>query len=112
MSNRTKFIISTMSLLAPSLAFADIAGTITKYTTIVTQQLPAFFFGLAVVYFFWGLGSYAFGVDDKTKAQAKTTMIYGIIILFVMSSIWGLVAFLRSELGISGDTSGTVPRIN
>ena len=106
MSNKVKLVIGTIISLVPTIAMAaglsTIIGTAGEASTLVTGTLPKLLFGLAVVYFFWGLGSYAFGVDDKTKAAAKTTMIYGVIIIFVMASIGGLVGLLQQGTGAGG----------
>lgn len=49
-------------------------------------------FGLAVVYFLWGLAQYILKADDEAGRQgARDIMLWGIIIIVVMVSIWGLV---------------------
>lgn len=40
------------------------------------------------------------GEDEEKRSKARGLMIYGIIGLFVMVSIWGLVNFLGATLGI------------
>ena len=106
MSQRTKFIFSAISILSPGIAIADgiekIKGTVSSLYDLIGGTLPKLFFALALVYFFYGLGSYVMGVDDKKKAEAKTTIIYGIIVLFVMSSVWGLVNILQDATGTRG----------
>ncbi len=63
--------------------------------------------GLALLAFFWGLAKYIFSSADETKkAEGKNVMIYGIIALFVMVAVWGIVAFISSSLGIS--TGGAI----
>ena len=51
---------------------------------------------LAVVWFVWNVFRYmiAGGEDEKTKA--KKEMIWGIVALFVMVSVWGLVGILQA----------------
>ena len=108
MSKRTRFILSTMVSLTPAVVFADgvdkTINTVTRISGFVGTTLPKLFFALALVYFFYGLGSYVMGVDDKKKAEAKTTIIYGVIILFVMSSVWGLVNLLQNATDTGGGT--------
>ncbi len=40
------------------------------------------------------------------KEQAKKTMLWGVVAIFVMASVWGLVSFIGSSFGIG---PGTVP---
>lgn len=73
-----------------------IAGKILNFILL----FPKLIVGLALVYFFFGLIKYVSGVGDKDKIAARETMIYGIIGLFVMVSVWGIVNLVRSVLSI------------
>jgi hypothetical protein len=57
-------------------------------------------FGLAVLFFFWGVAQFIRTVSEKTKEEGKNKMIWGVIALFVMFSIWGIVAYIGNTLGI------------
>lgn len=71
---------------------------------IVALGLLAFFFGLAKFIF-------AAGNPDKQK-EGRQIMIYGVIALFVMVSVWGLVRFVGSALGVQqGQDSGNIPSV-
>jgi len=60
--------------------------------------------GLALLAFFWGLVRYIFG-GVENKEAGKNIMIWGVIALFVMVSVWGIVKFIGSAVGIGeGDT--------
>jgi hypothetical protein len=67
---------------------------------------------LAVLFFFWGLAQYilASGEEDA-KAEAKRKMIGGVIALFVIVSIWGIIAFLGNILGIQQEGSVSSPGV-
>jgi hypothetical protein len=56
---------------------------------------------LAVVYFLWGLFKYVTVKDSDGRDEAVKTITYGIIILFVMVSLWSLVAILGRTFGLS-----------
>ena len=56
---------------------------------------------LAVVWFVWNVFHYVIAADEVDKATAKDKMVWGIIAIFVMVSIWGLVAILQSTFKIS-----------
>ena len=64
---------------------------------------------LAILAFFWGLVQYFFkskGSDEDRKAATKL-MIYGILAIFVMVSIWGLIRLLQTTFGVTQNTSIT-----
>lgn len=67
---------------------------------------------LALIAFFWGVARYAIkGADDeKAREQGKQIMIWGIIGLFVIVSVWGLVAVVQNtfNLGNASFKSGNV----
>ena len=69
---------------------------------IVDILIPVVF-GLGVLAFFWGLVRYLFG-SDHDKEQAKKTMLWGVVAIFIMAAIWGLVRFIGQTFGVSTDT--------
>jgi hypothetical protein len=69
--------------------------------TLVARLVP-FLIGLAVIVFFWFLVEFiAKGKDSAEKrTEGLEGMLYAVLALFVMVSVWGLVGFLGSFLGI------------
>ncbi|OHA29052.1 MAG: hypothetical protein A3B08_00200 [Candidatus Taylorbacteria bacterium RIFCSPLOWO2_01_FULL_43_44] len=64
-------------------------------------QLVTLAIAAAIIVFFWGVARYISGGDDEEKrTSARNTMLYGIIGIFSMVSVWGLVYFLGNILGI------------
>lgn len=80
--------------------------------TLVSRFVP-FLIGLAVVAFFWYLVEFIWkGREDaKEKTHSLRGMGYAIIALFVMVSIWGLVGFLGSMLGVGQGGSVPIPGV-
>ena len=119
MSIKTKLFLSAVATtLLPGVAFASCGGCLSALCqladsaiALVGGTLPKLLFALALVYFFYGLISYVSGVDDKKKLEAKSTMIWGILVLFVMASVWGLIAFVQGATGISSGGSLSIPVI-
>lgn len=68
----------------------------------LVNSLIAIVIGLALLAFFWGLAKFIFNVsgDEKSIEEGKRIMIWGIITLFVMVSVWGIVGFLQGELNL------------
>ncbi len=65
---------------------------------------------LATVYFIWGVVNYVMGSSEDAKKEGKNRMIWGLIGLAVITSVWGLVALLKSF--VIGDKPVTKPNID
>lgn len=75
-------------------AIQDFPGAIRCVTGMINMTIPLVI-GIAVFLFLWGLIKYiTAGGDDKAVAEARKFMTFGIIALFVMVSVWGLVGIL------------------
>jgi len=65
--------------------------------------------GVAVIVFIWGLIIFIYKSNDETgRAEGKQRMIWGIIALFVMVSIWGIVGYIRDTLNINQENAQNV----
>ncbi len=118
-----KKIVYSSLAFAPVLAFAQgvtgIQSTATgienlarSFTRVTDILIPAFF-GLAVIYFFYGVAKYILSAGDPVAAgKGKSIMIYGVIAIAVMASLYGLIAWLQSILGIQNANSVTLPKID
>ena len=102
------------SLLMPALALAQAsqnASGIFNLIVIATRILNAMmalFILVAVIVFFWGLISYLVNVDEQ-KHKGLQTMIWGIIAIFVMVSIWGLIRILQQTIGVDSREQSLKP---
>jgi hypothetical protein len=76
----------------------------------IIQALIPIVIGLAVLVFLWGVLQYVLRSSDAGKDEGRQFMLWGIIALFVMVSVWGLVNILRDSLGLNLATP-TAPRI-
>src|SRR3989344_3458376 len=82
-------------------AAEGITALITMVKGWVTALLPVLV-GIAVLVLIVGIIRYiTAGEDEEKRGKARGLMIYGIIGLFVMVSMWGLVFFLGSTFSIS-----------
>jgi UDP-N-acetylmuramyl pentapeptide phosphotransferase/UDP-N-acetylglucosamine-1-phosphate transferase len=101
--------ISALSFATPFLASAATIGSLddifTYAKSILNTVLPIII-ALAVVYFVWGMFQVITASDEEKKDKAKSTVIYGIISIFVMVSIWGLVNILSGTLGLTNTNKG------
>jgi hypothetical protein len=74
------------------LGASDVLGLIATIQDIFSAIVPLII-SLAVIFFLWSTAQYILREGDSQK-DAKDHMMWGIIILFVMVSVWGLVAIL------------------
>lgn len=73
---------------------------ITKFKSIFDIIIPLLI-TLGLIYFLWGVAQYVIKQDDEEGQKgARQMMFYGIIALFVIVSVWGLVAILNTTLNI------------
>ena len=73
-------------------------GTLLEFIKTIMGLILPLLVGLAVIYFIWSLLMFLRESGSK-KDEARGHMLWGIVILFVMVSIWGLVNILGSSLG-------------
>lgn len=108
------------SLLMPVLALAQGAPVGNADYTPVTGAIGALgkvVNGLTIIamsavllLFFWGVAKYiTAGADEEKRAAARSLMIYGVIGVFVVFSIWGLVALLGRVFGVG--QGGSAPSV-
>lgn len=62
---------------------------------------------LALFAFFWGLAVFIFQAGDETaRGRGKQVMLWGIIALFVIIAVWGIVALLQQIFGLDPEEAG------
>ncbi len=96
----------------PSFASAaTIISVLFQIKSILNAIIPIVI-TIAVIYFFWGLGQYIIMQESEEKKIAgRDKMIYGIIALFVMVSVWGLVGIVGGTFGVGQGGSIQLPVI-
>lgn len=58
---------------------------------------------LAVLYFIWGVVQHFFihGSEETSRTEGRQFVIWGVLGLVVLFSVWGLVNILLSTLGLT-----------
>jgi hypothetical protein len=79
-------------------------------TCVIDSSIIPLIFTIAVVMFIWGVVQYfIINADEEAKrAQGKQFMIWGVIALAVMLSVWGLVGILGTTFNVS---SSVLPHV-
>jgi hypothetical protein len=82
-------------------------------TCIIGSSIIPFIFAVAVVMFIWGVVKYFIinADEEKKRAEGKQFMLWGIIALAVMISVWGLVNILGTTFGLGSDTLKFLPQV-
>jgi len=104
-----KYLIPAALFLAPAVALAQsLTGMLTTVGNLINQATPIVI-ALALLYFFWGLANYILHADDpEKKEEGRNIMIWGVIALFIMVSVWGIIRLVQNSFSIQ---TGTVPFI-
>ena len=88
---------------AAGAAVTDFDSLVDLAENILNQLVPLFI-AVAVVILLIAIVQYIrAGEDEEKRGKAKSLMIYGIIGLFVMVSIWGLVNILGGTFDLDPD---------
>src|SRR3989344_8486587 len=96
---------------AQSLNLSPIASIIGAVAAVVGTLVPILVtLGLAV--FLWGLVRYLWGSGGKVDIQgAKKLMGWGLLTLFVMVSVWGIIELMQTAFNIDKNAQGKAPQI-
>ena len=97
----------------PAIALAqggNLLGLLTLIEQIVSRLIPVLV-ALALIYFIVGLIRFVIAADQEKREDGKSMMWWGIVALFVIVSIWGIVTYIANILGISQTTTVTPPTV-
>lgn len=84
------------ALAAPSLAAAQNVQSLFLLASNLLNALIGILITLAIVVFFWGLVKYLLsGGATEDAHKGIHQMIWGVVAIFVMVSIWGLIGLLQ-----------------
>ena len=82
--------------IAAAQSIGGILGLLTSASDLINRLIP-FVIALTVLIFLWGIFKFVIaGGDGEARKEAQGYIIWGIVALFVMVSVWGLVSILTS----------------
>ena len=89
-----------------------ISGFLDQVRGVIDAIVP-FIIGLAVFVVIWGILRYVtHAADEEKRAEARQYIIYGIIGVFFMLSIWGFVNILYNTFDLDRNISpGQIPEV-
>ncbi len=70
-----------------------------RATSIITGTMVPLAFALCLLYFFWGIAKYIRkdAGGDRAAEEGRRVMMWGLLGIFVVFSIWGIIEFIQKE---------------
>ena len=101
-------LVSTVALSLPAKTFAAVCYSpatpgnfselICVFIDLISTAIPIVG-GLALLVFFWGLAKFILNAGNESgREEGKEVMKWGIVALFVMVSIWGIIFFITNDV--------------
>jgi quinol-cytochrome oxidoreductase complex cytochrome b subunit len=90
-------------------AGGSLNDVIINIALLIQNLLIPIVIALALLVFLWGVMKYGTSRDDQSRKESIAIIINGIIILFVMVSVWGLVWLFASFFNVNISNPTTLP---
>lgn len=79
----------------------SIQDLITAIGSLIGLLIP-FVVGIIVLVIFWGIAKFVYYADNEDeRKKGKKIMLWGIIVLFIITSLWGIVSLFQEDLGFN-----------
>ena len=118
--NTLLFVAASYLIPAAALAADPVQGTpsntqatnIIQNVTAGARLVITFLFVLALLVFVWGMVRLiiAAGDPDKIK-EAKGFILWGLIGMAILASVFGIVTFIQSYFGVTGSGTFNIPTV-
>ncbi|HEY0948159.1 MAG TPA: hypothetical protein VGE53_01555 [Candidatus Paceibacterota bacterium] len=87
-----RYLVAAFLMLTPALARAASFKEFTaSIVSIVNTAVMPLLYALALLFFFIGMARFLFMGGEENRQKGKALMLWGIIGLVVMFSVWGIV---------------------
>ncbi len=120
-----KILASIATFALPVVAFAQYGsnqggantnlGNILDTVRNLVNQAVFVLVAIAILVFVYGIVMYVIAKDEEAKKNARDLIIYGVIGLFAIVAVWGLVNVLANTFGVGGGVdvggAGGIPQI-
>ncbi len=89
-----------------------VEGFVDYLGCLLARSVVPVLFALAFVVFLWGVVQFIMNsADEAERAKGKQFMLWGIIGLFVMFSVWGLVSIIQKTVDPTADDKLFIPSL-
>jgi Type IV secretion system pilin len=116
-----KKILSLLVLLSPAVLFASDApintaarsvdGLLNWFIYIAGRALPLLILAALVLFLFGIVKRFFWGKDAADRGEAGRYILWGVVALFVMVSVWGLVNVLRGTFNLDTNNIPVAPAV-
>lgn len=96
----------TSSVFAQTQELQEITSNLEAVSAIV-RWLIIITISAAFLVFFYNAVSYIFTADGEKEGQ-KSRMIWSLIVMVIITSLWGIIIFFRNLIGIDEGASNNV----
>ncbi len=89
--------------IAYAAAGQSVCGLVAKINQVIINPIIGIIFALAVILFFYGIAKFLFySENDDKRQEGRSHMIWGVIGMFIMVSVFGIIRLILDTLGIGG----------
>ncbi len=108
-----KISVILILIFLPALSFAEEGGIGDVLATLqeLLGSLYLIILALVGIVFAWSLFNFIFKADKDEKGKSKTTLIWSLIAMFLLVSVWGIVHILQESLGIDDHLTPKAPML-
>lgn len=85
----------------------DLNYIICTISNLIKKIIPLLI-SIGVIIFVWGVIQYVISDEEEAKTKGRDRMLYGIIGLVVIASLWGLVTLTINTFGLQEGDAGSV----
>lgn len=107
--------VSMVALIGLALFFPAIASAaapsnfqeLVKYLVFLMNSAIGTLILVGIVIYFWGTVSALWKTKEGSSGEKSKLIVLGLVVLFVMVSIWGILKILRNTIFATGGPYGT-----
>ena len=79
----------------------SVAVLLARINQYILNPIIILGFVIATIVFFYGIAKFIWNADsDKNREEGKRSILFGVIGLFVMFSVFGIINFILSTFGL------------
>ncbi len=91
----------SLSLTSPQVLYAQSIETLAiEFRDLANIMIPILA-SFALLFFIWGVGIFMLNSgDSKTREEGKQRMLWGVIAMFVLLSLFGIIQYVGNLVGV------------
>lgn len=84
-----------------AIRFKSLLDILVWIKCVITSIIIPLIFTLAIFFFLWNVFVFIRSSEKTNKEEAKQRMVWGLVALFVMLGVWGIIAIVSGTFGIT-----------